>query len=187
MYVEISPRQSGKTTRLIEAATNYLRSNSDNTIAIITPTIVRAQEIKNKIVGIIGNKFESKIRIGSSVRYLEELTSINYYFFDDFSSIEPNKILVFGTNLINGYYCTTPCGKRSTINMVVNNCHNNNIDIKFFNPWTELRIREQLGFDDYTREYVLNDWVRYMTSIGVDVTKLKENWFQKRLKKHKFV
>jgi hypothetical protein len=49
MYVEISPRQSGKTTRLVEAAAAFLRANISSTIAIVSHSINSSRDIKKKI------------------------------------------------------------------------------------------------------------------------------------------
>jgi hypothetical protein len=49
MYVEISPRQSSKTTRLIEAAISYLRQDDYARIAIVTPTFQESLLIKKKL------------------------------------------------------------------------------------------------------------------------------------------
>lgn len=203
MYVEISPRQSGKTTRLIEAIVNNLRQDDHNSVAIVAATIVRSKYIKEKVrkciydttlpnwVGshrnlelLIDENYLRRIETISDVNSLRDLT-VNYYFFDDFSSIEPRKILFNNCIIENGYYCTTPDGKMSTLNMIVNHCHNYDIDINFVNPWTEARLREQEGFANYIREYILNGWVQYMQNIGIDTT-LKENWIPKGLKRHKF-
>ena len=203
MYVEISPRQSGKTTRLTEAIVNYLRQDDYNRVAIVTTTIARGKYIKEKVrkyiydttlpnwVGshrnlelLIDENYLRRIESISDVNSLRGLT-VNYYFFDDFSSIEPRKILFNNCIIENGYYCTTPDGKMSTLNMIVNHCHNYDIDINFVNPWTEARLREQEGFANYIREHVLNEWVQYMENIGIDTT-LKENWIPKRVKRHKF-
>jgi hypothetical protein len=49
MYVEISPRQSGKTTRLVEAAATFLRENRNSTIVIVSHSAINSREIKKKI------------------------------------------------------------------------------------------------------------------------------------------
>jgi hypothetical protein len=204
MYVEISPRQSGKTTRLIEAAISYLRSDDYARIGIVSNTQTKGKYIKDKLKEAIYNMvrptwignyqnlellthefYLRRVEVISDVNSVRGLT-VNYYFFDDFSVMEPRKMLFNNTIVENGYYCTTPSEKRSTINMITNHCFNNNIEIKFFNPWTEARISEQEGFADYIRENVLNSWSNYMESIGMNVAELKENWFTTRIKRHKF-
>jgi len=205
MYVEISPRQSGKSSRLIEAVIDYLRNNCGNKVAIVTPNIARGKNLKEKIGRLFFNTLSQNF-VGSddnfklliNDHYLGSIilttdvrptfgSNIDYYFFDDFSSMEPQKILLNNNIITNGYYCTTPCQKKSTINMITNHCLNNNINIKFFNPWTEVRLREQEGFEIYTREYVLNEWASYMETIGINVLGPEENWILKWVKKHSFV
>jgi len=205
MYVEISPRQSGKTTRLIEALVSHLRQNDYDKVAIIASNISRAKFIKEKVTGHLFNVIrphwigsDNNFRLLVNDYYLNNVViatdvnslvgeRIDYYFFDDFSSIEPRKLLFEKRIIENGYYCTTPCQKRSTINMITNHCLYNNIEIKFFNPWNENKLKEQEGFADYIREHILNEWVEYMESIGMDVAELKENWIPKWVRKHNFI
>ena len=49
MYVEISPRQSGKTTRLVQAVINYLQQNTEHTVAVVGFNIRAKNELKEKI------------------------------------------------------------------------------------------------------------------------------------------
>lgn len=186
MYVEISPRQSGKTTRLIEAVITYLNRNPQHNVAILCPRIALTKHIRNKILNTIGNSEFFRIHISTSIEQLRGLT-VHHYFFDEFSQMEPRHI-TFNREIIgNAYYCTTPTDKQSTINMITNYCLRNNININYFNPWTETRIREQEGFDGYVREHVLEYWRNYMLSIGLDIKPSKENWIFKNIKKHFFV
>jgi len=50
MYVEISPRQSGKTTRLVAAAKQFLQNNPNSKIAIVSHNRRNSQELKTKII-----------------------------------------------------------------------------------------------------------------------------------------
>jgi hypothetical protein len=50
MYVEISPRQSGKTTRLVNAASTFLRENQESTIAIVSHNRRNSENIKQQIL-----------------------------------------------------------------------------------------------------------------------------------------
>jgi hypothetical protein len=205
MYVEISPRQSGKTTRLIEAAISYLRQDDYARIAIVTSTFQESLLIKKKLKIKIheittpnwGGRNENlellihefyltrvdTVRDVNSLRGLR----VDYYFFDDFSYLEPRKIMLNNSIIENGYYCTTPTDKRSTINMITNYCLINDININYFNTWTESRLREQEALSPYVREHVLEYWSNYMESIGITTNELKENWLTKIIKKHNFV
>lgn len=205
MYVEISPRQSGKSDRLTDSVIEYLRQNAFERVSIVTPSISRSKHLKETIRKKLFTRIstnwvgtDESLRLLIDDYYLERIFvtsdvkknfgyNIGYFYFDDFSYMEPRKILLNNQIVTNGYYCTTPSEKRSTINMITNYCLNNDIEIKFFNPWTESRIMEQEGFDNYIREHILDEWVSYMETIGIDTKKLKENWVLKWVKKHNFV
>jgi len=205
MYVEISPRQSSKTTRLIEAAISYLRQDDYARIAIVTSTFQESLLIKKKLKIkireitipnwggrnenlelLIQEFYLTRVETICDVNSLRGLR-VDYYFFDEFSYLEPRKIMLNNNIIENGYYCTSPSSSRSTIDVLVNHCSRNNIEIKFFNPWTEVRLREQETLSPYIREHVVDDWCNYMESIGVATNQLKENWLTKIIKKHNFV
>lgn len=204
MYVEISPRQSGKTTRLIEAVINHLRQDDYARIAIVTPVgsinfikeklKIKIREITTPNWGgsvenlelLIDEFYLRRVEIVCDVKFLRGLR-LDYYFFDEFSFLEPRKIILNNSIIENGYYCTTPTDKRSTINMITNYCLINDININYFNTWTESRLREQEALSPYLREHVLEYWSNYMESIGITTNNLKENWLTKIIKKHRFV
>lgn len=205
MYVEISPRQSGKTTRLIEAAINHLRQDDYARIAIVAPSIGQLRLIKEKLKikireittpnwgGSVDNLellidefYLRRVEIVFDVNLLRSLR-VDYYFFDDFSFLEPRRIMLNNSIIENGYYYTTPTDRRSTIDMITNYCLINDININYFNTWTESRLREQEALSPYLREHVLEYWSNYMESVGIATNNLKENWLTKIIKKHRFV
>jgi len=184
MYVEISPRQSGKTTRLIQAASDYLRHNPNHSIAVVGINSMNTDELRNKFLregidishinfmsGYVGNLFHGP----------------NYWFFDEFGFMENILHPIFRTIIENGYYCTTPAHTSTyeSTNSIVEYCRQNNIQIHFNNPWTEERIQEQGNWNDYTRESVLGDWVRFMESKGL-FNGIKINLIRKEIRKHRF-
>lgn len=211
MYVEISPRQSGKTTRLVDAVVSFLQNNfsDDLRIVICAINLYSIKHIKrlvrNKIANDLGsvlpmdyskesilrtvdNLYMNKIISMTSRTNLRDHDEPSYWFFDEFAYLPPNKILhpIHGNILENAYYSTTPpTGDERTINMLVNHCQNNNFDIHHINPWAEHNILEQGGLDEYTREVVLGDWVRYMESKNL-IKGLKENLIRKEIRKHRF-
>jgi len=192
MYVEISPRQSGKTTRLIQAASDYLRHNPTHNIAVVSVNRNFLNDLKRKFIQ--SNVNIERIEFVSSglmdsflnrVRFREP----NYWFFDEFGYINIEHLLNPRTRTIfrNGYYCTTPTLRPNTTSYIVDYCRENNIEIHWNNPWTESHIMEQntIGWDDYTREVVLGDWVRFMESKGL-FNGIKINLIRKEIKKHRF-
>jgi hypothetical protein len=211
MYVEVSPRQSGKTTRLVDAVVSYLQQNfsDDLKIVLCCININSFKHIKRLIRGKISTEltnslpmdysYESVLKLVDSL-YLTKIicvtsrinfnfdpNTISYWFFDEFSFLEPNKILhpINGSVLENAYYCTTPSSENRTTNIIVNYCIENDYQIHYNNPWTETLIEEQMSFNNYFREAVLNDWVNYMEEKGL-LKGIKENLIRKFIKKHRF-
>jgi hypothetical protein len=71
MYVEISPRQSGKTTRLIQAASDYLRHNPTHNIAVVGINLNVVNDLKNKFIerGVDSNHIKFLSVRGMSLTY----------------------------------------------------------------------------------------------------------------------
>lgn len=194
MYVEISPRQSGKTTRLIQAASDYLRHNPTHNIAVVSVDRKFSNDLKRKFMQSNVNIERIKFLSGSLLPHVYETINqfsivYDYWFFDEFGYIHKEYILNPLTRAVfrNGYYCTTPTLRPNTTSYIIDYCRENNIEIHWNNPWTESHIMEQntIGWDDYTREAVLGDWVRFMESKGL-FNGIKINLIRKEIKKHRF-
>lgn len=187
MYVEISPRQSGKTTRLIQAASDYLRHNPTHNIAVVGINSMNTNELKSKFLREGINISHINFMSGYSFRRFDQ--EPNYWFFDEFGFMTRENILhpIFRSVIENGYYCTTPnhISRCESTNTIIDYCRQNDIQIHFNNPWTEERIQEQGNWNDYVRESVLGDWVRYMEINGL-INGIKENLIRKFIKKHRF-
>ena len=189
MYVEISPRQSGKTTRLIQAASDYLRHNPTHNIAVVGMNSKNVVGLKDKFTRLLTNQNISRVRFMSGNlfgKFLLSNTEPDYWFFDEFGYMREENIKhpIYQNIIENAYYTTTP-GHNTSTNLIVNHCRQNNIQIHFNNPWTEERIQEQGNWTDYIRECVLGDWVRYMETTGL-INGIKENLIRKFIKKHRF-
>jgi hypothetical protein len=188
MYVEISPRQSGKTTRLIQAASDYLRHNPTHNIAVIGMNSSHVKDLKNKFTTLFTNQNIGRIKFMSGNLFGKFDTEPDYWFFDEFGYMREEHVKhpIYREVIQNAYYCTTP-GYNPSTNMVVDYCIQRNIQIHYNNPWTESHIMEQntIGWDDYTREVVLGDWVRFMESKGL-FNGIKINLIRKEIKKHRF-
>jgi hypothetical protein len=185
MYVEISPRQSGKTTRLIQAASDYLRHNPTHNIAVVGINSKNVGDLKDKFTRLLTNQNISRVRFMSGNLFGKFNTEPDYWFFDEFGYMREDYVRhPIHRNIIeNGYYCTTPGHSLST-NTVVEHCIDRGIQIHFNNPWTEQVIQENL-WCDYVRESVLGDWVRFMESKGL-INGIKINLIRKEIKKHRF-
>lgn len=190
MYCEISPRQSGKTTRLIQAALEYLSYNPTHNIAVVGINSNAVNDLKRKFlregasgIGNVANRINFMSGyLFSSYRGTEP----DYWFFDEFGYLLPRDILhtIYSNVIENAYYCTTP-GSSNATDIIVNYCTRNNIQIHFNNPWTESHIQNLIGWDNYLREAVLGDWVRYMETKGL-FDGIKINLIRKEIKKHRF-
>lgn len=117
MYLEISGRQTGKTSRLIEHASDYLQNNPTHRIGIVSPNFDSCKRIENQILENCGGDYRNNIKKVTSVMDLRGYI-FNYVYFDEFSYIHTrNTHLIEETisNLMpenhqNQYYCTTPNG-----------------------------------------------------------------------------
>jgi hypothetical protein len=188
MYVEISPRQSGKTTRLIQAASDYLRHNPTHNIAVVGMNSKNVVDLKDKFTRLLTNQNISRVRFMSGNlfgKFLLSNTEPDYWFFDEFGYMREDYVRhpIYRNIIENGYYCTTPGHSLST-NTVVENCIQRGIQIHFNNPWTEQVIQENL-WSDYIRDSVLGDWIRFMESKGLPHG-IKINLIRKEIKKHRF-
>jgi len=186
MYVEISPRQSGKTTRLIQAASDYLRHNPTHNIAVIGMNSKNAGDLKDKFTRLLTNQNISRIKFMSGNLFGKYNTEPDYWFFDEFGYMREEHVThpIYREVIQNAYYCTTPGHSLST-NVIVDYCIQRNIQIHFNNPWTEQVIQEQGTWNDYVRESVLGDWVRFMESKGL-FDGIKINLIRKEIRKHRF-
>lgn len=107
MFVEITQRQSGKTTRLVENAINYLNSSPNTIINIVSTKIENSYEIREKLVKnynidsdriVISHKMSIKKVTGSRIirNYVDEFDFID----DDFLFIDDD---AYYTTTINTY------------------------------------------------------------------------------------
>jgi hypothetical protein len=97
VYLEISPRGTGKTHRLIKSAIQYLEENSKNKVNIVSPSNRNAIRIKKQI----GEYFKN--RVFTNENMISDMETYIKCFYDEFD---------FNSNLKEvdcwGYYCTTP-------------------------------------------------------------------------------
>lgn len=102
MYLEISPRGSGKTYRLIKDAANFLQENPDKNIGVNAMSLRAAKSIQDKLFKL-GHSRE-KILLNKIL----PIASKNYY--DDFEWFE-SKSLPISIGM-SDYYCTSIRKKR---------------------------------------------------------------------------
>jgi hypothetical protein len=176
MYVEISGRQTGKTTRLVDHASDELINNINDRnfkIAVVTHSIQSGERIRT----LIGERFLDKVNNmghfdyqhihniletrsrGSIIKLMDKVVvqptmdqprgeHINRFYVDEFGSIPPSRLWI-----TDAYYCTSP-------------------------PFLDDDFTDRLlGFCD-------GDVVGYTTS-AVDF-RLNNNLIPKVIKRHKF-
>jgi len=106
MYLEISPRQSGKTHRLIQRAVRLLKMNKR--ILIVCLDWNSCLRIKLKVSSIYFNKNLCNLILTSYKNYKQYNPSeFDVIFYDEFDFGGTN-ICASNYLLRNGYYCTTP-------------------------------------------------------------------------------
>lgn len=102
MYVEIKPRQSGKTTRLVDNIVSFLRDNKDKTALVVAKTNDTRKLIQYKVHEKCGD-FCSKRTITSHKMFPSPNTMKQ--FVDEFDLLPTNRLVVDK----NAYYTTTTC------------------------------------------------------------------------------
>ena len=101
MYVEISGRQTGKSTRMVDDVVNFLQRNGDKSVLIVTCNSQMRKHIKQKIMDKCGLPCLS--RTITSHKMLPPADTIKQYV-DEFFYMDENKLFVDK----NAYYCGTP-------------------------------------------------------------------------------
>jgi hypothetical protein len=101
MYVEISARQTGKTTRLVDDLVNFLQTNGDKSALVVSSHNPSRKSIKQKIMEKCGLPCVN--RTITSHKMLPPSNSMKQYV-DEFFYLEPNKLVLDE----NAYYTGTP-------------------------------------------------------------------------------
>jgi len=100
-YVEIAPRGSGKTTRLVNAIDDYINSGLKGLpIVVVTPNALCGNIIKDRLdirdVNIDDIIFSDTMHIRGGKEHYQ-------YFVDEFDHIDRDKLFISNS----GYYCST--------------------------------------------------------------------------------
>jgi hypothetical protein len=212
MYVEISGRQTGKTTRLVDHASDELINNiNDRNYLIGLVVFNRANGLR--IQELIINKFIDKIRYmgyANLVGLTHDARSnnsdvisrlkkkiniqfnmeqprgghINKFYVDEFSFI--------GNDLVinsDAYYCTTPNGNHSFTLHLKNYCENNGVEIIAYDISQELRNEFQMtGYVEEFDNWCIDNQLWMMNHPFEESKRLNERGFIKfnKIKRHKF-
>lgn len=101
MYVEVSARNTGKTTRLIDSIIEYLTNNPENTSLLVTPN----QVMRRKVIKQIDQKCGPNCygRVIGSYRMIPSPRGSMKNFVDEYGLINEKYLLLDE----NAYYTTT--------------------------------------------------------------------------------
>ena len=160
MYVEVSPRQSGKTTRLVVAASTFLRENQDSNIAIVSHNRRNSEEVKKLILTrleleiswtqgmdwpddlvsrAVYNEYRDKIKVKSNTALSRGEMPPDYWFFDEFAYI-PLPDIFPGPAVHNDYNQGNRVPSPSYGNMIVTNGYYCTTPKDRYNPTTDTLI-----------------------------------------------
>jgi len=138
MYLEISARRSGKTTRLINAA--IIADLKGETVYVVTLNVCTAQDFKRMVSKIVPRnsiRFLGATQVTSGVRLGQRPRPEGIsWFYDEFDFMSPENVIIKD----NGYYATTPIKLRTKEDYA-----RHILDIKY-DPMIELLSRNTNGF-----------------------------------------
>ncbi len=101
MYVEISGRMTGKSTRLVDDLVKFLDENGDKTALVVSPNSGSRKLLKQKVMEKCGLPCVN--RTITSHKMLPPSTTMKQYV-DEFFDIEPNRLVIDK----EAYYTGTP-------------------------------------------------------------------------------
>lgn len=100
MYVEVSGRQTGKSTRMVEDIALFLEENGGKTALVVSPTGAARKLIKEKIFQKCGYCIN---RVITSHKMLPPMNTMKQYV-DEFFYVKEKDLFIDG----NAYYTGTP-------------------------------------------------------------------------------
>lgn len=142
MYVEISGRQTGKTTRMVNDIVHRLIDTNDN-IVIIGHNQDYFRRLKVKLESELLNTNHDSISIDMvrtflidrRIRFSYDMSTpsydhwCDYYYVDEFAFLPVDWCLSIKEN---AYYCSTPNGDNHFTIGLMNYCRHNNITINHY-------------------------------------------------------
>lgn len=196
MYLEISGRQTGKTTRLADHASDELIQHiNDPTykIGIVAPSLASTQRI-HKMVGdmfvnkLINNNWgdrplpniDRKIKkFYDMVPIREDVSNINQWYVDEFAFIHSDQLL----RKENAYYCTTPNGNHPFTISLLNYCRHRQIEVESYD--ISRRFRNDFNFSPYVDEF--DNWcIAYELEMYPHPFEDYGDLIKKYIRRHKF-
>lgn len=196
MYLEISGRQTGKTSRLVEHAANNLVTNNhvpDYKICVVSRNMVNSLIITDSILTKVTHiLLEHGLNVDQDVvdhysSMIDKKThmirdvfgiEVDMWYVDEFDFIDSNRLL----RLDNAYYCTTPKNE-SYSTYLLDYCRSRDIEVVSYDISDRVRQSPLLSdevnyFDDWCIEHELE-----MYPHPFEVRDKK--FFIKHIKKHR--
>ena len=184
MYVEISGRQTGKTTRLVDHASDELINNINDRnfkIAIVSHSEQSGERIRTMIVERFLDKVNNMVHEdyrnihdiletnsrGNITRLMDKIVTqqmmehpmggyINKFYVDEFSFIDNQNTQTWSLLRLddNAYYCTTPRPGDEFTLLLKSHCDYNDIEIISYD--ISQRLRDEFQMTEYVEEF--DDW-----------------------------
>jgi hypothetical protein len=167
MYVEISGRQTGKSTRLADHASDELIQHINDpvfTIGLVSTNLHRNKRLHELIkdmfiekLGYLGwgdkpiPNIDRKIKkFYDMVPIRENTSNVSQWYVDEFAFIHSDQLL----RKDNAYYCTTPNGDHPFTISLLNHCRSRGIEVESYDISRELR--NTFDYTPYINEF--DDW-----------------------------
>jgi len=145
MELDIGPRQSGKTTRLLESVNRFLEENPDKTALLVAPNNGMRRLLKDKMGTICG---DCRHRVITSHKMLPPTPNMTMrQFVDEFGAMDNNNLVLDP----EAYYCSSYYPD--------------------FNPWPQ-PTESMEGYSTMARQIV--DWYNWNTVERWDLTPKKK-------------
>ncbi len=214
MYVEISGRQSGKSTRLADHASDELIDNINDRNFLIGLVVFNRDSglrIRDMIIdkfidkvrymgyaNIVGlthdartNNSDVKSRLAKKINIQYDMEHprggghINKFYVDEFAFIG-NELRIN----VDAYYCTTPNGNQQFTERLVSFCHEKEIDIMTYDMSEGLRADFNCtmyteDFDNWCFNHGIYPRVHPFAP-SIEGERLNNNLVPKGLKRHRF-
>ena len=195
MYLEISGRQTGKSTRLADHASDELIQHINDpvyTIGLVSTNLhsnKRLHEmIKDMFIEKLGHlgwgdrpipDIDSKIKKFYSMRPSgRRLTNVSQWYVDEFAFIRDTELVMCD----NAYYCTTPNGNHQFTLTLLNHCRWTGIEVESYDVSRELR--NTFDYTPYINEF--DDWcIEHELEMYPHPFESKE-FVQRYIRRHKF-
>ena len=195
MYLEISGRQTGKTTRLTDHASDELIQHINDpvfTIGIVSNNLHSAKRLHDMIkemfiekLGHIGwgdrpiPNIDRKIKkFHTMVPRNGRIDHISQWYVDEFAFMNSRELILVD----NAYYCTTPNGDQEFTLRLLNHCRRHGIEVESYD--VSRSFRNDFSFSSYVDAF--DDWcIEHELEMYPHPFESKE-FVQRYIRRHRF-